>query len=136
MATPVDLFGWGCRPEVQLGAAEFKLQCMVAGVLEKYRLKTWRYTAIPLGEKRDKITAARVKRMGAVAGFPDMVLIGPGKTCFMEFKSGGGHMSGEQADIATHLIMCGCGYALVRSFDEAINALKDWGVLDPRVQVQ
>jgi hypothetical protein len=127
--TATDLFGWGARPEIKLTASEFRLQCMVAAVLRQHCLPTWRYTHIPLGEKRDRITAGRLKRMGTTPGWPDLMLIGPGKVCFLELKRRGGRPSAEQEDIAVHVMGCGCAWALATNFDAAIDALKDFGAL-------
>ena len=34
-------------------------------------------SGIPLGEARDPVAAARLKRMGVTSGFPDLVFFGP-----------------------------------------------------------
>ena len=44
---------------------EIALHMAVAKVLRDHALGTWAWTHIPSGELRDKITAAKLKQMGA-----------------------------------------------------------------------
>jgi hypothetical protein len=128
--TDPNLFGWGARPQIKRNAAEYKLQCQVAKALKKFCDKRWRYTHLPFGEKRDRWTSVKLHLMGVTPGWPDLLLIGPGKICFMELKRPkGGRMSAEQKDICMHIMVAGGGYALVDNYDDAIDALKDWGAL-------
>jgi hypothetical protein len=74
-------------------------------------MPNWIFTHIASGEKRDQVTAARLKRMGVTAGFPDLMFIGPnGVVCWVELKAKGGRLSAAQAEVASHLVVCGHGY--------------------------
>ena len=63
-------------------ATEYKLHCMVALVLEQHCLPTWRYSHLPFGELRAASTSGRLKAMGVQPGWPDFILVGPGKVLF------------------------------------------------------
>jgi len=52
-----------------LRAKEYELHCMVADTLRRWCNPLWRYTHIPAGEKRDMVTAMRLKRMGVMPGW-------------------------------------------------------------------
>jgi hypothetical protein len=54
---------------------EYQLHCAVADTVKRWIMPGWIYTHIASGEKRDQVTAARLKRMGVTAGFPDLVCL-------------------------------------------------------------
>jgi hypothetical protein len=87
---------------------EYQLHCAVADVVRRWPMPGWIYTHIASGEKRDMETAARLKRMGVVAGWPDLQFFGPqGQVCFVELKAKGGRLSEAQAAVASHLVDAG-----------------------------
>ena len=94
------------HPRKGNAAVEFELHCQVAQLLEQFCLPTWRYTHIPLGELRNPITGARLKRMGVTKGWPDFAGR-PVRICFLELKRGKGKPTPEQSEIATHLMQSG-----------------------------
>jgi hypothetical protein len=119
------------------GPSEYQLHVAVADVVRRWIMPGWIYTHIASGERRDAVTAARLKRMGVVAGWPDMQFFGPyGQVCFVEIKARGGRLSEAQADIASHLVAAGHGYLCSASFDDIIATLKDWGVVRSGISVQ
>ena len=61
----------------------------------------WIYTHIASGEKRDPMTAARLKRMGVTPGFSPI--------CAIELKAKAGRLSEHQAAIKRHLEQAGHG---------------------------
>lgn len=63
---------------------------------------------VPNGEYRDKVTAAKLKGLGVVAGIPDMVLNFRAKTWFFEWKDDKGRVSDAQAKI--HSLMRSQGF--------------------------
>jgi hypothetical protein len=117
-------------------ACEYKFATQVAQLLQQFCRPEWRYTHLPFGEKRDPKTARKLKLMGVTPGWPDFMLVGPGKVCFLELKSKTGQPSAAQSAIAGHLMACGCGYGLTSSFDDVVAMLQDWGVIGPEVHVQ
>jgi hypothetical protein len=115
--------------------SEFQLQCQVADALRLNCSKHWRYSHIGHGEKRDPVTAMRLKRMGLMPGVPDFMFIGPGILFFLELKrpGGGGRLSVEQADWAQHIMRCGFGYHLAEDYADALGSLRDLGIVRARV---
>lgn len=106
------------------------------------------WTHIPLGENRgdamvrtDKQgrtysfspSGAKLKRMGAHAGWPDFIFILPnGQAAFIELKSTDGVLSDEQADVAVALRTARCGFVICRTLEEVEATLSRWlGLMDP-----
>lgn len=74
-----------------------------------------------------------LKRAGVVNGFPDLLLIkrtqdGP-RVGFFEVKREGEKLRKEQADFADRCTDWQLPFAVVRSVDDAKEALADWGWL-------
>lgn len=78
-----------------------------------------RFTALPLGEHRDKRTAATLKTMGVNPGYPDIFI--PALWAFIEFKAPGGTLSPEQRAVIADLTELGY---IVAVFDNARNAFE------------
>jgi hypothetical protein len=84
---------------------------------------------IPNGGLRGKREAARLKWQGVLAGLPDLCLIAPvGRVFFMELKTKTGRLSADQKAIHGWLSAIGVSCAVIRSIDDARNALKAWGI--------
>jgi len=131
MIGQLDLFaGRRQRGRKPKPAPEFALHCMIADDLKRFLNPAWRYTHIPLGEFRDIRTAVRLKRMGARAGFPDFVFIGPKQSVFwLELKRPGGRVSEAQADIFDHITRCGFPFLVTDNYKVARDAMIDLGIL-------
>jgi hypothetical protein len=119
------------RPRI----SEFALQCAVADALRVSIDPAWIYTAVPLGEKRDPVTAQRLKRQGVIAGYPDIVLFGPERrVVWLELKRpGGGRLSEVQALRSRQLVERGHDYFCTNDFQEAIDYLADRRIVRMRV---
>jgi hypothetical protein len=90
----------------------------------------WLWTHFPAGEYRSEQTGALLKRMGLQRGWPDFLLIGPdGDHCWLELKRGKAPLTWEQKAFRDEMQIRGVEWALARSFDEAIEALRVWGAL-------
>ena len=124
------------RPKMGNGAVEFRLHCAIARVLRDHTNPGWSYTHLPFGEKRNPATAGRLKAMGTTPGWPDLMLIGPGKICFLELKRRAGRLSPHQAERAVALMAAGAGYGMAQSFDQAVSMLQAWGCVSMRVHPQ
>jgi hypothetical protein len=133
------------RGEVLLAPPEFKLHCMVADSLRKWLSHGWVWTHIPLGEKRDKVTGSRLKRMGVSPGWPDFIFIPPvfpakpgvpPRPAFLELKRRGAKLTEHQAGFALWCRLNGCPHAVAYSYDEAVKILQELGVLRKGVHVQ
>jgi hypothetical protein len=118
-------------------ASEFQLQCAVVDIVRRWINPGWIFTHIPNGEKRDIVTAARLKRMGVQPGFPDLMFIGPpGRVCWLELKAKGGRLTEAQGAIASRLLGAGQGYLCSSDYTEIVDWLKGWGVLRSGIHVQ
>jgi hypothetical protein len=142
-------------------AREFAVQCMLADTLQRWAKPGWRWTHLPMGERRDPITGARLKRMGTQPGWPDLIFIPPaddgkplaGETAmerlrvsfsypcprphFLELKRArGGRLTDAQSRFAQWCAANGCPHAVVHSYEEAVAVLKGWSVLRSGVKVQ
>ena len=116
---------------------EFALHCQMADILKRWIMPRWRYSHLPLGEKRDKATAGRLKRMGTVAGLPDFMFVGPGALFFLELKrKGSGRLSDEQLIWMRHIVASGFGYLATTDLHDAVEELKAMGILRSGVTVQ
>lgn len=124
------------QPQAGMRWLEFRDQCALVQILDRWCSKSWRFTHLPMGELRQKRTAGRLKAMGVRPGWPDFIFVGPGKVCFLELKRReGSRLSPEQGEIFTHLMACGCGYALAYSVEDAVGMLKDWGILPASIHL-
>ena len=91
-------------------AVEHRLHSAVVEVLHRECLPSWRYTYME------------------AQGWPTFLLIGPRKTCFLQLKLSTGTIN---AELASHIMMCGCGYGYAFDVDDAVSMLKDWGCVSP-----
>ena len=72
---------------------------------------------------------ARFKRMGLRSGVADMVIVKNGCALFLELKSEVGRQSENQKQFQSDVIDAGAEYAIAHNIDEAIGALKIWGII-------
>ena len=78
--------------------------------------------------KRSVNGGRRVKQDGMITGWPDLTVVGrEGLVAFLEVKAPGGKLSPAQSEIGDMLARMGQNVAVVRSQDEAVAALKEWG---------
>lgn len=76
----------------------------------------------------------KMKRLGVLAGIPDLVIIEPGgRVYLLELKSGTGSLTESQKEIREHCDANSIPWASARSYDEAIVWLKTWGLIKARV---
>lgn len=124
------------RAKRRLGAKEFALQCVFADIVRRWISKDWKFTHLPMGEHRSKATAARLKRMGVTAGWPDFVFVGPACVFWLELKRESGKLSEEQRDMRGHLMRCGFPYLVTSSVNDAVTTLQDYNILPRGIRVQ
>jgi len=115
------------RPEAQLHAA----------VVEHLRLRAkpdvlWLHC--PNGERRDKITGAKLKRMGVLAGASDLLLWHQGNSFALELKAPGGRLSEAQLEFLSRFNDAGGHTAIAEGLDRALACLEAWGLLVGRTQ--
>ena len=114
-------------PEAQLQAT----------VVEHLRLRAkpdvlWLH--VPNGERRDKITGAKLKRMGVVPGTADLLFWHRGNSFALELKSLGGRWSDAQLEFLARFNDAGGHSAIAEGLDRALACLEAWGLLSGRSQ--
>jgi hypothetical protein len=127
---------------------EFNIHVQLANILRRWCNPQWRWTHFPSGENRDhcinpktgkrfSLTGQRLQRMGTQKGWPDFQFFGPDRrTFFLELKRPKrGVVSGEQADVLSHLIACGHSVLVTTSLDDAVAELKAVGILRSTVEL-
>jgi hypothetical protein len=91
------------------------------------------WLAVPNGEKRDKITGAKLKRMGVRAGASDLLLWHNGNSFALELKAPGGRLSEAQLEFMARFNDAGGHSACAEGLDRALAVLESWGILLGRV---
>jgi hypothetical protein len=73
---------------------------------------------------------AKARKMGTRKGWPDIEIIwNDGRAYFLEVKTSRGRVSSDQGETMDALRRAGAKVAVVRSIEDAWDALKEWGVL-------
>jgi len=88
----------------------------------------------PNGERRDKVTGTKLKRMGVLAGASDFLLWHGGNSFALELKARGGRLSEAQLDFLARFNDAGGHSACAEGLDRALACLSAWGLLRGRVQ--
>ena len=71
----------------------------------------------------------KFKKMGMTPGFSDLVIGWQGRMFCMEVKSENGVQSDGQRTFQQWCARCGIPYRVVRSLDEAQQAMIEWGII-------
>ena len=110
--------------------AESNTQIAIVRFLRAALPPSYRVISVPNGRfKADPVTIARLKREGLTPGVHDLlVLRNDGWFCSLEVKASDGNMSPEQVEWSDWLASGGSSQAVVRSLDDAANALRAFGV--------
>jgi len=138
---PRQLSLWKGRRQKGIAAPpplEFATQCALADTLKRWCKPEWWYTALPFGEYRTPSTANRLQRAGVRPGLPDFLFLGMrGDTCWLELKRGRlGRLSPDQAMMFEYLARRGDTVILASSYEEAVAALQDVGILPRTIKPQ
>lgn len=98
---------------------ELKFHCAIRDYLE-VTLRPGGFVFHPAnGEKRDKGTAAKLKRMGVKAGVADLVVVARGgRIAFIEVKRPGGRVSHDQDEFRLRCTQWGVPYLVATSIDD------------------
>ena len=109
---------------------ESNVQVQIVKALRTLLPAHYRVVSIPNGRfKADPRTIGRLKREGLTPGVWDlMVLRSDGWFCAIEVKAGAGKLSPEQVEWGDWLGAGGASTAVVRSVEEALEALEAFGV--------
>jgi hypothetical protein len=114
------------QPNVQ--APEFETHCAILTLIKTIAPGVLVFHPAN-GGWRSKAEGARLKALGVTPGIPDLCLIAPvGKVFFIECKTASGKLSPDQRKIHEWLTAIGVQCAVCRSVDDALNALRCWGL--------
>jgi len=83
----------------------------------------------PNGERRDKITGAKLKRMGVLAGASDLLFWHNGNSFALELKAPGGRLSEAQLEFLVRFNDAGGHTAIAEGIDRALACLEAWNLL-------
>ncbi len=111
------------KPRQKSNREEDRLQEAVLAFLDVALPAHSFYFHIPNGEKRDKKTAAKLKKMGVKAGVPDLCILWGGKTVWIELKSSKGRTSQAQQTTIPNMERAGAYVQVCRSVEEVESAL-------------
>ena len=81
------------------------------------------------GGKNAALRMSRFKAMGLRPGVTDLVILSQGKVFFMEVKDSTGRLSEHQKRFRDWCFDWGYLWAIVRSSEEAINQVRQWGLI-------
>jgi hypothetical protein len=81
------------------------------------------------GEWRNKITGAKLRRMGLLAGASDLLLWHDGKSFALELKAPGGRLTEAQKLFFARFADAGGHTAVGEGVDGALASLAGWGLL-------
>lgn len=99
------------NPRCQIFSVPNEIAMMLRGILQETRLPE---------QKIDQIIAVlsqRMKNMGLRRGASDTVVVIPGKTLFVEFKTETGYQSEKQKEFQAAVESCNQSYYVVRSLE-------------------
>lgn len=106
---------------------ERKLQIEAVNAIRTLYPHTLCY-AIPNGGSRNVREAANLKRMGVLAGVPDLAIHWLGGYGVIELKIGKGKLTPPQFAVMAKLKWLGVNVAVCKSLDEVLATIKGWGV--------
>lgn len=87
------------------------------------------WTHMPAGEARAKGLGGKLKGLGTKPGWPDLLLVSGGQLYGLELKRPGGRVSPAQTAAHAELAAAGATIGVAYGLDEAIEQLKDWGMI-------
>ena len=87
---------------------------------------------VPNGEKRDKITGAKLRRMGLLPGASDLLFWHQGNSFALELKAPSGRLSERQLEFLARFNDAGGHTAVAEGLDRAIAVLESWNLLQGR----
>lgn len=126
-------------PQPKRRQPEFRLQVAVADQIRLRIMPGVCWSALPFGELRTKKTAARLKRMGVMPGWPDFMFLVEGLAIGLELKTEKdalydtrrGYLSPEQKAVQVAWEAGGGKYILGRGFQPTLDALEINGIIRP-----
>lgn len=87
---------------------------------------------VPNGERRDKITGAKLKRLGVLPGAADLLLWHNGVSFALELKRPGARPTESQLEFMARFADAGGHTCVADSIDRALAVLESWQLLQGR----
>ena len=87
------------------------------------------WTHIPNGGSRNIIEASLLKKMGTLAGVPDLLFLLDGNNYWLELKAAGGRLSAAQRACGEAIKAAGGKWTTAFGLDDAIETLLGWGLI-------
>ena len=115
--------------EYKNALAEIRIHKMVAAHLNQWKYDDVYWWHTPNGEKRDPVTAAKLKQMGVMPGIHDILAIHRGRIFSLELKRSGEKPKDDQLLFAQMIMSISGSYAYADNFDAAVWQLEQWGLL-------
>jgi hypothetical protein len=116
---------------------EFTFSCALTQALDGLTLSgalhaVWSATeaSSKAGGHRGQRAQARLRAAGVNPGWPDFTFCWSTGSGLLELKSATGHLSHAQVAMRRWCQRHGVRHAVVRSVEDALEHLRDWGVLD------
>jgi hypothetical protein len=112
---------------------EAQIQCAIVAGLRMLLPFGW-LVVHTANKPRSAVAGALEKKMGAIAGMPDLAVYGPAcaprelspPTWFIEVKAGKGRLSEAQREVHDRLKDLGYGVGVARSLDDALALGRSW----------
>ena len=101
---------------------------LLRAVLPKGSIVHHAANEIAAGGRAGHVRQAILVGMGVHPGFADLVVLSQGRVLFLEVKSAKGRLRPAQESFRDEVMKQGFGWALVRSVDDALAALRQHGV--------
>ena len=112
---------------------EHRLQCACVNWFRlQYPTHASALFAVPNGGRRDRVSGAKLKAEGVLAGVSDLILLLPRDWChglLIEMKTAKGKQSPAQRDWQHDMERRGYRYVICRSFDEFQDIINDYLLL-------
>ena len=80
--------------------------------------------AVPNGGRRDRVTGAKMKAEGVLAGVSDLIILSSVGTIFIEMKTRTGSQAATQKEFQKMVEALGYHYHVCRSFDDFQQAVE------------
>lgn len=96
-------------------------------IIDRLRWHGCLVMAVPNEGRRSLANGRRMKANGLTAGAPDLLVYRAGRHALLEVKAGKGRVSDAQSEMHARLAAQGWPVHVVRSQDEAMDALRSEG---------
>jgi hypothetical protein len=120
--------GQPMKRSISVAPSEAQLQAQIATYLSVALPPNARFHHSPGEGRRGWKSQADLKSSGFTTGWPDLEIVWQGRVYFLELKSAKGRVSPVQAKCHAGLSAAGAPIGVVRSLDEAVARLKEWGI--------